>query len=234
MPSSTSARAASSALVRQPSAPARRTVLAAGAASLGTLAAAAVGVSATAAPASAEELTEQQQWAVARRAAAQTAQWDEAFMTRAENREGFAVDAMDDWQIENAKLVIAVCKAHDLGEAAAVITLITAIVEAWLYNYEPAVDADSGGMFQQRPSSGWGTYEEVRHKHKAIEAFLGVSEHSENAGLTQLVGDLDAWDPGTAAQAVQGSAFPDRYGEQVAAAQQIWARYAEEVVALAV
>lgn len=227
---SSPARADSSAPARRTTGPTRRRLLAAGTASLGALAAAVIG---STSPASAEELTEQEQWALARRAAAQEAQWDEEFMTRAENREGFAVDEMDEWQIQNAKLILAVCKANGLGEAGSVVTLITAIVEAWLYNYEPEVDADSGGMFQQRPSAGWGTYEEVRHKRKAIEAFLGVSEHSENAGLTQLVGDLDAWDPGTAAQAVQGSAFPDRYGEQVAAAQEIWRRYAEEVVALA-
>ena len=85
--------------------------------------------------------------------------WTEEFMTRPETREGFALDAMDDWQIDNTKFIIAVIKGHDLDEEAAVITLATAIVESWLRNYEPAVDLDSGGLFQQRPSMGWGTYE---------------------------------------------------------------------------
>src|SRR5699024_1847147 len=78
----------------------------------------------------------------------------------------------DDWQVENAKFIIAVVKGHELGEEVAVVALITAIVEAWLYNYEPAVDADSGGLFQQRQSMGWGTYDEVGHKKLAADAFL--------------------------------------------------------------
>ena len=90
--------------------------------------------------------------------------WTEEFMTRDETREGFLLDAMDDWQVDNAKFIIAVIKGHELDEEAAIITLATAIVESWLRNYEPAVDHDSGGLFQQRPSMGWGTYDEVRHK----------------------------------------------------------------------
>lgn len=155
--------------------------------------------------------------------------WSEEFMTRPETREGFLVDAMDEWQVANARFLIAVCKGHGLGESATVITLITAIVESWLYNYDPAVDADSGGLFQQRPSMGWGTAAEVRHKKKAVDAFLGLSEHSQNAGLTQIVPNPDSWDPGAAAQAVQSSAFPDRYAEQVANARLLWQRHASDV-----
>ncbi|GAA1303029.1 hypothetical protein [Brachybacterium tyrofermentans] len=162
-------------------------------------------------------------------ASAADEEWTEEFMTRPETREGFLVDDMDDWQVDNARFIIAVCKGHGLGESAAVITLITAIVESWLYNYDPAVDADSGGLFQQRPSMGWGTAAEVRHKKKAVDAFLGLSEHSQNAGLTQLVADPESWDPGTAAQTVQSSAFPDRYAEQVANARLLWQRHAADV-----
>src|SRR5690606_35372311 len=76
--------------------------------------------------------------------------------TRAETHEGFLLDAMDDWQIENAKFIIAVIKGHELGEQAAVITLATAIVESWLRNYEPAVDLDSGGHVPAAPLDGLG------------------------------------------------------------------------------
>lgn len=155
--------------------------------------------------------------------------WTEEFLTRSETREGFVVDDMDDWQIENAKFLIAAVKGHDLGKDAATIVLITAIVEAWLYNYEPAVDADSGGLFQQRPSMGWGTYDEVRHKKRAVDAFLGLGDHSSAPGLLQAIPDYDDWEPGAAAQAVQASAHPERYAEQVAAAQLIWERYADDV-----
>jgi hypothetical protein len=155
--------------------------------------------------------------------------WTEEFMTRPETREGFLLDAMDDWQVDNAKFIIAVIKGHELDEEAAVITLATAIVESWLRNYEPAVDLDSGGLFQQRPSMGWGTYDQVRHKKRAIDAFLGLGEHSEAPGLLDLAPDYHDRAPGDAAQAVQGSAHPERYAEQIPAAQTLWERYADDV-----
>ncbi|WP_394216853.1 hypothetical protein [Brachybacterium vulturis] len=161
--------------------------------------------------------------------AEESAQWTEEFLTRPETREGFVLDAMDDWQVANAKFIIAVVKGHRLGEEVAVIALITAIVEAWLYNYEPAVDADSGGLFQQRPSMGWGTYDQVRHKKHALDAFLGRGEHSQAPGLLQAVPDVAAWEPGAAAQAVQASAHPERYTELVGAAREIWQRFADDV-----
>lgn len=155
--------------------------------------------------------------------------WTEEFMTRPENRQGFDVNNMDDWQTANARFIIAVCAGHDLGPSATRIALITAIVESWLYNYEPAVDADSGGLFQQRPSMGWGTYDEVRHKKKAIDAFLGFGEHATPPGLIQVAPDYDQWDPGVAAQSVQVSAHPERYGQQVPAADALWERHAHDV-----
>ena len=153
--------------------------------------------------------------------------WTEEFMTRAETREGFLLDAMDDWQVENATFVIAVVKGHELGEEAAVIALATAIVESWLRNYEPAVDLDSGGLFQQRPSMGWGSYDDVRHKKRAIDAFLGLGEHSEAPGLLQAVPDYENWEPGAAAQVVQASAHPERYAEQIGAARTLWERFSD-------
>ena len=155
--------------------------------------------------------------------------WTEEFMTRDETREGFLLDAMDDWQVDNAKFIIAVIKGHELDEEAAIITLATAIVESWLRNYEPAVDHDSGGLFQQRPSMGWGSYDEVRHKKRAIDAFLGLGDHSEAPGLLDLAPDYHDREPGEAAQAVQISAHPERYAEQIPAARILWDRYAEDV-----
>ncbi|WP_193105341.1 hypothetical protein [Brachybacterium sp. FME24] len=155
--------------------------------------------------------------------------WTEEFMTRPETREGFAIDDMDQWQIDNARFIIAAVKGHGIGVEGATIVLSTAIVESWLYNYEPAVDADSGGLFQQRPSMGWGTYSEVRHKKHAIDAFLGVGTRSAAPGLLQAAPDFAAWEPGAAAQLVQGSAHPERYAEQVAAARLLWDRYADDV-----
>ena len=164
----------------------------------------------------------------AQEADADASPWSEEFLTRPETRQGFDVNHLDPWQEENAKFLIAVIKGHELGRETAVITLITAIVESWLYNYEPAVDLDSGGLFQQRPSMGWGTATEVRHKKLATDAFLGLGEHAEAPGLLQVVPDHEHWEPGAAAQAVQVSAHPDRYAEQVDAARALWDRFAEE------
>ncbi|AXK45479.1 hypothetical protein [Brachybacterium saurashtrense] len=155
--------------------------------------------------------------------------WSEEFLTRPETREGFLVDDMDEWQIENARFLIAVIKGHELDEQAGVITLATAIVESWLRNYEPAVDLDSGGLFQQRPSMGWGTAGEVRHKKRAVDAFLGLGAHSEAPGLLDLAPDYREWAPGRAAQAVQISAHPERYAAQVPAARALWDRHAGDV-----
>lgn len=162
-------------------------------------------------------------------AAAADDAWTQKFMTRTENRQGFEVEGMDDWQTANARFILAVAAGHDIDAQGAKIALITAIVESWLYNYEPAVDADSGGMFQQRPSMGWGSYEEVRHKQKAIEAFFGVGPHSQAPGLLQISPDYQQWEPGAAAQEVQRSAHPERYAEQRAAAEIIWDRHAHDV-----
>ena len=155
--------------------------------------------------------------------------WTEEFMTRPENRQGFDVDAMDAWQIDNATFIIAVAAGHGVGPEGTKIALITAIVESWLYNYEPAVDHDSGGLFQQRPAMGWGTYDEVRHKKKAIDAFLGFGDHASPPGLDQLIPDYREWESGAAAQAVQVSAHPDRYSQQLPAADILWERYAHDV-----
>lgn len=194
----------------------RRSLIAAG--TVGLASAAALGALA---PASAVELGVE--------APTRAEEWTEEFFTRAETREGFVVDAMDDWQLANAKFIIAAVKGHGLGEEVAVIALITAIVESWLYNYEPAVDADSGGLFQQRPSMGWGTYDQVRHKQHALDAFLGLAEDTDAPGLLQVIPDVTHWEPGTAAQTVQSSAHPERYAEQIAAARQIWERFAADV-----
>lgn len=184
----------------------RRSLLLAGALGVASLAS-----YATIAPAAAEET------------------WTEEFMTRDEHRSGFQLDDMDEWQADNARLIMAVAKGHDIDAQGAKIALATAIVESWLYNLHPAVDHDSGGLFQQRPSQSWGSYQEVRHKKSAIEAFFGVAGHSEAPGLLQLSPDYREWGAGAAAQAVQISAHPERYAEQAAAAGILWDRYARDV-----
>lgn len=108
------------------------------------------------------------------------------------------------------------------------IALITALVESVLriyantavypetaaYPHEAdASDSDSVGLFQQRPSAGWGTPKQCMETGYATRAFLGV-EANTNRGLFDIAGWQNL-SPGTAAQKVQVSAFPDRYDRQV-------------------
>src|SRR5699024_12304481 len=59
-----------------------------------------------------------------------TREWTEEVLTRPENREGFLPEAVDDWQEENAKFLIAGIMGQGLGEEGAVIAPSTASGEA--------------------------------------------------------------------------------------------------------
>ncbi|GGP61540.1 C40 family peptidase [Saccharothrix coeruleofusca] len=63
-------------------------------------------------------------------------------------------------------------------------------------------DRDSLGIFQMRPSMGWGTPEQVMDPIYAINKFYDVLEAVPNWQERR---------PGDSAQAVERSAFPDRY-----------------------
>lgn len=74
-------------------------------------------------------------------------------------------------------------------------------------------DLDSIGPFQQRPSQGWPNSEDPETQATAF--FQGSTT---NQGLLSLA---DKSDPGAAAQAVQRSAYPERYAERMDEARQI-------------
>lgn len=88
-----------------------------------------------------------------------------------------------------------------------VIALATAMQESSLNNYGhlgAANDHDSQGLFQQRPSMGWGTVAQVTDpvhaSNKFYDTLLGV-RNWQNMALT------------VAAQAVQRSGFPSAYAK---------------------
>ena len=67
-------------------------------------------------------------------------------------------------QTANAKAIIAATKKAGLPERAAVISIATSLQESKLENLGHLGDCndhDSLGLFQQRPSSGWGTPEQI-------------------------------------------------------------------------
>jgi hypothetical protein len=104
-------------------------------------------------------------------------------------------------QADNAALLTAVAVHRGLPARAATIAIATAAQESKLRNIDYG-DRDSLGLFQQRPSQGWGTAAEVMDPVYATNAFYDV--------LVRIEGyeDLQVTD---AAQSVQRSAFPDAY-----------------------
>jgi hypothetical protein len=110
-------------------------------------------------------------------------------------------------QMKNAQKIVEAGKAMGLPPRAWVIALATSMQETKLHNYGDLGDSndhDSLGLFQQRPSSGWGTPQQLTDPSYASKAFY--------KSLTQV----DGWSkmPLTdAAQAVQVSAFGDRYAQ---------------------
>ncbi|MGF0246115.1 transglycosylase family protein [Rhodococcus erythropolis] len=126
---------------------------------------------------------------------------------------------LDKEQISLARTIIGVVDRSGLGDYAAVITLATALQESTLRNLDWG-DRDSQGLYQQRPSMGWGTLDQIRDPVLATEAFLGTSAHSTNAGLKDVIG----WENMTltdAAQAVQRSGFPEAYAKWESSAKKI-------------
>src|SRR4029450_3149395 len=73
-------------------------------------------------------------------------------------------------QAENAALIAGVSVRRGMPARAASIALATAYQESKLYNLESG-DRDSLGLFQQRPSQGWGSTKGVLNTHHATHAF---------------------------------------------------------------
>lgn len=71
-------------------------------------------------------------------------------------------------------------------------------------------DRDSVGLFQQRPSTGWGSVEQIMDPVFAAQSFYGINSFGSNPGVIQQPG-WQTMNPGQLAQAVQRSAYPDRY-----------------------
>jgi protein-tyrosine-phosphatase len=112
-------------------------------------------------------------------------------------------------QIDNARTIIAVGKGAELSTQAQKIAVMTALQESSLINVDGG-DRDSAGLFQQRPSMGWGTLAQVTDPIYSSKSFYGVNPEGANRGLIQVPG-WETLSPGAAAKAVQGSAFPDEY-----------------------
>lgn len=90
-------------------------------------------------------------------------------------------------------------------------------------------DHDSLGLFQMRQVAGWGTVAELMDPTYQAAAFFG-GPTGPNHGSPRGLLDIPGWDTlpkGAAAQAVEVSAFPDRYARFEPVAEQILAALSE-------
>jgi cell wall-associated NlpC family hydrolase len=145
----------------------------------------------------------------------------------APNADGASV-TLNHHQLTRAATIIAVGASEQVPARGQLIAVMTAITEsslrvlsnvnaypqsAALPNDGDGSDHDSVGMFQQRPGAGWGSVEELMDPVWSARAFYGGAS-GPNHGSPRGLLDIDGWqetDPGAAAQAVQVSAYPDRY-----------------------
>ena len=121
-------------------------------------------------------------------------------------------------QMNNAATIVRRAQQRDLPRRAMLIAVMTAFQESSLRNLAnssvPASldrrnegtgdDFDSLGLFQQRPSQGWGTVTQLMDPRYATDAFYDR--------LLEVPG-WESLSLGDAAQAVQRSAVPDAYAE---------------------
>ena len=126
--------------------------------------------------------------------------------------EGCQVDTSDGivelsvQQMDNAGTIAAVAVSRGLPQQAVKISLATAMQESKLQNLTGG-DRDSLGLFQQRPSQGWGTPEQIGDPVFATGSFL--DRLVRIPGYAQLPLTV-------AAQDVQHSAYPDAYEDHEA------------------
>ncbi|MBM0279918.1 hypothetical protein [Micromonospora tarensis] len=128
------------------------------------------------------------------------------------------VAGLDQAQMDNAKVIVDVGLEMKMPRRALVVALATAMQESNLYNLASDVlpesaeypnqgsgsDHDSVGLFQQRPSSGWGTVAQLMRPSYAARAFYSA--------LNEIPGWQDM-SVTAAAQSVQISAYPDAYAQ---------------------
>ncbi|MFF5336883.1 C40 family peptidase [Streptomyces sp. NPDC013181] len=106
-------------------------------------------------------------------------------------------------QVPNARTIQATGVAMNIPARGQVVALATALQESGLRNLRYG-DRDSLGLFQQRPSQGWGTAEQILDPvHAATKFYEALKKVSGWQSLSVA----------QAAQAVQRSAFPDAYAK---------------------
>lgn len=106
-------------------------------------------------------------------------------------------------QAGNAATIAAVGSKMGMPDHAVSVALATALQESKLVNL-PGGDRDSAGLFQQRPSQGWGSYAQITDPVSASTAFYRRLQTQANWAQLSVT---------EAAQLVQHSAAPQAYAQ---------------------
>src|SRR5581483_7385250 len=131
-------------------------------------------------------------------------------------------------QLERAATIISTGASEQIPLRGQLVALMAAYTESKLkvlanpgavpasghlpHDGDPA-DRDSLGIFQMRPSTGWGNTDHLMDPTWSTRAFYGGPD-GPNHGSPRGLLDIPNWqklDPGTAAQKVEVSAYPGRY-----------------------
>lgn len=137
-----------------------------------------------------------------------------------------AATALTAEQAANAALIIRIGRELGVSDRAVAIALATGMVESGLRNLDGG-DRDSLGIFQQRPSTGWGSPAQIMDADRSTRVFYGGTS-DPNGQVTRGLLDIPGWESMAftdAAQAVQISAYPDKYGQWEAQAYSWLALY---------
>ncbi len=122
---------------------------------------------------------------------------------------GGHVVGLDPDQGELASLIAGVGVRRGMPARAVSIALATAYQESKIRNIAHG-DRDSVGIFQQRPSQGWGTVKQIRDPHYATNKFFDALEKVKGYERMRIT---------EAAQKVQRSGFPEAYEDHAADAR---------------
>jgi hypothetical protein len=122
---------------------------------------------------------------------------------------------ISDAQMANATAIVKQALDMRMGVRSAVIAVATSMQESTLNNINYGT-SDSLGLFQQQPSCGWGSAEQIMQPSYAARAFLGALQHYQASNPEWAHQPL--WQ---SAQGVQASAFPLAYAKWEAQAAQL-------------
>jgi LysM repeat protein len=129
-------------------------------------------------------------------------------------QDGSSVTPLTAEMAANARIIIEVGRELKVPDRGLIVALAAAMQESSLRNITFG-DRDSVGVFQQRPSTGWGTRSQLLDVAYATRLFFGGPQNP-NKGKTRGLLDIAGWQSMTvtqAAQKVQISAYPNAYAK---------------------